>query len=75
MSNETTPPSSPVQPLAPIKTPFLLYAGDDEKVHARVVDPWRDPLASRVCRIQPDTEDRVRFWSSSKRPPRRRLCK
>lgn len=37
MSKETTPPASPAQPPAPMETPFLLYAGDDKKVHVRVL--------------------------------------
>lgn len=36
MSKKTTPPSQ-AQPPAPMETPFLLYAGDDEKVHVQVL--------------------------------------
>jgi hypothetical protein len=35
MNNEPAPPESP--PSLPMETPFLLYAGDDEKVHVRVL--------------------------------------
>ena len=35
MKNEPAPPASP--PSLPTETPFLFYAGDDEKVHVRVL--------------------------------------
>lgn len=35
MNNEPAPPESP--PSLPMETPFLLYGGDDEKVHVRVL--------------------------------------
>ncbi|OGQ97554.1 MAG: DNA-binding protein [Deltaproteobacteria bacterium RIFOXYD12_FULL_57_12] len=37
MSRKTKPPALPAQPPVPTETPFLLYAGDDEKVHVRVL--------------------------------------
>ncbi len=37
MSKKSTHPASLAQTPAPIETPFLLYAGDDEKVHVRVL--------------------------------------
>jgi hypothetical protein len=37
MNKKTTPPASTAQPPVPAETPFLLYAGDDEKVHVRVL--------------------------------------
>lgn len=37
MRKKKTPPASPIQPPVPMETPFLLYAGDDEKVHVRVL--------------------------------------
>ena len=35
--NRKTTPRSPPQPPVPTETPFLLYAGDDEKVHVQVL--------------------------------------
>ncbi len=37
MRKKTTPPALPAQPPASAETPFLLYVGDDEKVHVRVL--------------------------------------
>jgi len=37
MSKKTTSPASMAQPPVPTETPFLLYAGDDEKVHVQVL--------------------------------------
>ena len=37
MTKKTTHASAPVQLLGITETPFLLYAGDDEKVHVRVL--------------------------------------
>jgi len=37
MSKESMPPAAPVLPPVLTKTPFLLYAGDDAKVHVRVL--------------------------------------
>lgn len=37
MSKKSTPPAFPVPQMEPAKRPFLLYAGDDEKVHVRVL--------------------------------------
>jgi hypothetical protein len=37
MTRKSKPPAPPAQPPAQPETPFLLYAGDDEKVHVRVL--------------------------------------
>lgn len=37
MRKKSMPPAPPAQPPAPVETPFLLYARDDEKVHVRVL--------------------------------------
>lgn len=37
MTRKSKPPASSAQPPAQTDTPFLLYAGDDEKVHVRVL--------------------------------------